>query len=454
MAELLHRAASESALLSAWREVQENDLADGKVNQQVADYARGVLGRLAALSQALRTGTWAPSPVYAMEIDKRSGGKRLLAVPAVEDRVVERALMEVVDDHIDAVLLPWSYAYRKGLSVADALHDLAAARDEGARWVVRADIKDCFEQVPRWPTLTRLREIVPDAELCHLIGRLVNRHGVGPAARRIRPGRGLHQGSSLSPSLTNLYLDSFDRDLLRVGHRVLRYSDDFAVPVATHSEGEKVLSLAGEALKRLDLELNDSKSRIESFDEGVDFLGKITTSRSGTHTPTRVSPLESTVYITEPGASLRTKGSRLRVMRRDKQLLAVPLNRVRQVVCAAPATLTTPFSARRWSTALMSFSPRRTGSSSAASTARTGRMSNSATPSTVLPTGTRRSWTWRGSFRRRKDRQHAHMSPARCTSRAPGADRAHGSPTPRGPQERAAGRVPSGAHGRRRRGIP
>jgi CRISPR-associated protein Cas1 len=343
VAELLHRAASESALLSAWREVQENDLADGKVNQQVADYARGVLGRLAALSQALRTGTWAPSPVYAMEIDKRSGGKRLLAVPAVEDRVVERALMEVVDDHIDAVLLPWSYAYRKGLSVADALHDLAAARDEGARWVVRADIKDCFEQVPRWPTLTRLREIVPDAELCHLIGRLVNRHGVGPAARRIRPGRGLHQGSSLSPSLTNLYLDSFDRDLLRVGHRVLRYSDDFAVPVATHSEGEKVLSLAGEALKRLDLELNDSKSRIESFDEGVDFLGKITTSRSGTHTPTRVSPLESTVYITEPGASLRTKGSRLRVVRRDKQLLAVPLNRVRQVVCAAPATLTTPF---------------------------------------------------------------------------------------------------------------
>ncbi|MGV9525924.1 hypothetical protein ACWDRM_01500 [Streptomyces cellulosae] len=151
MAELLHRAASESALLSAWREVQENDLADGKVNQQVADYARGVLGRLAALSQALRTGTWAPSPGYAMEIDKRSGGKRLLAVPAVEDRVVERALMEVVDDHIDAVLLPWSYAYRKGLSVADALHDLAAARDEGARWVVRADIKTASSRCPAGP---------------------------------------------------------------------------------------------------------------------------------------------------------------------------------------------------------------------------------------------------------------------------------------------------------------
>jgi CRISPR-associated protein Cas1 len=112
--ELLHRAASEAALLDAWREVQENDLEDGKVTPQVAAYAEGILGRLAALSRALREGSWRPSPVYAMEIEKRSGGKRLLAVPAVEDRIVERALMEVVDDLVDAVLLPWSYAYRKG----------------------------------------------------------------------------------------------------------------------------------------------------------------------------------------------------------------------------------------------------------------------------------------------------------------------------------------------------
>ncbi|WP_086793258.1 CRISPR-associated endonuclease Cas1 [Streptomyces thermovulgaris] len=343
MAELLHHAASEAVLLNAWREVQENDLEDGKVSPQVAAYSNGILERLAALSRALREGTWEPSPVYAVEIEKRSGGKRLLAVPAVEDRIVERALMEVIDDTIDAVLLPWSYAYRKGLSVADALHDLTQARDDGARWVVRADIKDCFERIPRWAALTRLREVVPDAEACHLIGRLVNRKGVGPAARRIRQGRGLHQGSSLSPVLTNLYLDSFDRDLLRAGFRVLRYSDDLAVPVATQADGEKVLKIAQEALRRLDLELNEDKSRIESFDEGVDFLGKTITARSGIRTTTYVSPLESTVYVTEPGSSLRAKGARLRVVRKDKQLLSVPFDRVRQVVCTTSATLTSPF---------------------------------------------------------------------------------------------------------------
>lgn len=89
--------------------------------------------------------------------------------------------------------------------------------------------------------------------------QLVNRRGVGPAARRIRSGRGLYQGSVLSPVMTNLYLDAFDRDLLRSGYRVLRCSDDFAVPVATHSQGDRVLELAAQALARLGLELNEAK---------------------------------------------------------------------------------------------------------------------------------------------------------------------------------------------------
>lgn len=137
MGDLLHRAISESSLLAAWQEVQANDLEDGKVSDQVAEYARGVLARLTDLGRELKAGTWRPAPVYAREIGKRSGGTRLLAVPAVEDRIVERAVMEVIDEYVDAVLLPWSYAHRKGLGVKDALHDLAAARDEGARWVVR-----------------------------------------------------------------------------------------------------------------------------------------------------------------------------------------------------------------------------------------------------------------------------------------------------------------------------
>ncbi|MBC9725225.1 hypothetical protein [Streptomyces sp. TRM68367] len=150
------------------------------------------------------------------------------------------------------------------------------------------------------------------------------------------PGGACTKGVRSRP-LTNLYLDAFDRDLLRDSHRVLRYSDDFAIPVTTHHQGEQALDLATDALRRLDLELNEAKSRIESFDEGVDVLGKTTTARSGPRTEERPSPLESTLYITEPGTSLRTRGQRLRVVHRDKQLLSVPYNRIRQIAALLPS---------------------------------------------------------------------------------------------------------------------
>lgn len=198
--------------------------------------------------------------------------------------------------------------------------------------MVRADIKDCFEAIPRWSVAERLRSTIADERVVRVVTQLVNRHGVGPAAKRIRKGRGLHQGSPLSPVLTYLYLDSFDRAMLRHGHRVLRCSDDFAVPVTMHAAGEWVLELIESALRELDLGLNEDKSRIESFDEGVDFLGQIVAARSQAGTTTYVSPLEATVYVTESGSSIRSRGGRLRVMHRDRQLLSVPYDRVKQVV--------------------------------------------------------------------------------------------------------------------------
>lgn len=216
-------------------------------------------------------------------------------------------------------------------------------RDDGCPWVVRADIADCFEEIPRWPVLERLRAHLPDGDLCLLISHLINRGGVGPAAKRIRAGRGLHQDSALSPVLTNLYLDAFDRALLRAGHRVLRYSDDFAIPVPDRRTGQAALALAVEALKELELRLNTDKSEILAFDEGVQFLGTVTTANSGTRGDQLATPLEGTVYVTEPGSILRTRGDRLRVTKSDTTILAVSLKRTRQIVAHGRVGMTTPF---------------------------------------------------------------------------------------------------------------
>ncbi|MFC4628005.1 hypothetical protein ACFO6V_07165 [Promicromonospora alba] len=115
-----------------------------------------------------------------MEIMKPSGGKRLLAVPTVEDRVVERAVMEVVDDFIDSTLLPWSFAYRKGIAIKDAIDELTQARDDGARWDARADAEDDIGEGA--PVGSAVRERVN----CCLI-----RTGWCCFVRRSRRGRGV-----------------------------------------------------------------------------------------------------------------------------------------------------------------------------------------------------------------------------------------------------------------------
>src|SRR5690242_2954861 len=105
MGTLLHRATDEVALLLGRR--CQSDLEDGVPSPQLLDYEQGVLGKLHDLVNALRAGTWQPHPVFAREIPKSAGRSRLIAVPHVEDRVVERAVLGVLDDVIDPLLLPW-----------------------------------------------------------------------------------------------------------------------------------------------------------------------------------------------------------------------------------------------------------------------------------------------------------------------------------------------------------
>ncbi|RKS07015.1 CRISPR-associated protein Cas1 [Nocardiopsis sp. Huas11] len=347
MGDLLRQVADSERLFSAWNEVRDNDLEDGVKSDQVQDFERGALRNLVELSEQLSAGEYEPGPVVAIEVPKSSGGTRLLAIPTVRDRIVERAVLEVMDPYLDPVLSPWSFAYRSGLGVADAIRALAQARDAGARWVVRSDISDCFERIPRWPVMTRVKEILPDAELCLLVQHLISRDATGRAAHRVRAGRkqgrGLHQGSALSPALTNLYLDAFDKAMLGRGYQVLRYADDFAIPADSQTEAEGALSEAGEVLAEWGLELNESKSRIVSFDEGVEFLGRTVGSRDSVAAEDRASPLEATVYVTTPGALVRSRDDRVRIEHGEKKLLSVNLKRVRQIVGVGRVGFSTPF---------------------------------------------------------------------------------------------------------------
>ena len=337
MGGLLARATSGEALLRAWGEVRASAYSDGDPGAAVLAFESHALERLTELAKVLAEGTYQPRPLTRVTIPKPAGGSRDLAVGAAEDRVLERAILEVLDPLVDPVLSPWSFAYRRGLGVRDAVRALTEARESGARWVVRTDFDDCFDSIPRWAALERLAEIVPDTELVGLVQRLIGRPVLGQPQSN---GFGLHQGSGLSPVLSNLYLDAFDRRLMSLGHQVIRYGDDIAIPVSDRPAGERVLELAAAEAAALKLRLESTKSQVVSYDEGVPFCGQIVTATSGPGNSGQSRPLQGTIFVTTEGALLRAKGERVRIEKADELLANVNFKRVRQIVCVGRVGVT------------------------------------------------------------------------------------------------------------------
>jgi len=211
MGSIFARAFTEQALLRAWGTVRASALDDGEPDREVDIFERRAAGRVVELAEQLAAGTWRPDPVRRVEIPKPTGGVRVLGIPPLADRLVERTLLDELDPIIDPSLLPWSFGYRRGLGPKDAVAALTDARDEGATWVARSDVRDFFTRVPQWEVLRRLREVVDDERVVHLVGMLLDRPVAGARVAGPDRGLGLHQGSVLSPLLSNLYLHEFDR---------------------------------------------------------------------------------------------------------------------------------------------------------------------------------------------------------------------------------------------------
>lgn len=340
---LLDALESERRLLDAWEDVLRAGSDDGPPSAELADWAETAATRVADIAAAFRDRTWRPSPVVSFQLSKPSGGVRNLAIPSISDRVVERALLELITPLVDPLLSPWSFGYRRGVGVNDAIRALVEARDDGLQVVLRVDIKDFFDNVPRWELLRRLGEVLTDPPVVVLVGDLMARRLVGRNAPRLRDGRGLHQGSPLSPLLANLYLDAFDRAMMRCGWMAIRFGDDMAIPVSTRADAERALDDAREALESLGLELNLGKTHIRHVDQGVEFLGQTIGSATGRGVEPSSSPLETTVFVVTEGSWIRTRGKRVVVQNGEEVLLRLHPNRVRQVVTIGRVGLTTSF---------------------------------------------------------------------------------------------------------------
>jgi CRISPR-associated protein Cas1 len=192
MGALLDQVVRPASLTKAWEQVLANDMADDLLSPGVRRFAERAEATIAEMSQQLATGRYTPRPLTEVVIAKDDGGERVLRIPAVPDRVVERALLTVLTPQVDPWLGPASFAFRPGLGVADAVRELARRRDEGYQWVLRTDIDNCFLTVDVRRAHRCLTVLIDDAELLAVVDLLLHRTArrPGTTAPVARPGVG------------------------------------------------------------------------------------------------------------------------------------------------------------------------------------------------------------------------------------------------------------------------
>ncbi len=269
----LSEALTEAALTAAWERVNANAGASGSDHQTVAAFGRHLTRELQRLRQEVITGSYTPRPLQLVPIPKTKGGHRLLAIPAVRDRVLQTAVARLIGPHLDHLFAPDSYGYRPGRSVAQAVARVQAYRDAGLVHVVDADIKSYFDHIDHRRLLELVKTHVLDEGIQHLVelwlSAVLWERGKLPRLQT----KGVGQGSPLSPLLSNLYLDAFDHALQSQGLAVVRYADDFVVLCPDTLTASRALVLVRQILNDFKLSLNEAKTRLTSFEAGFEFLG-------------------------------------------------------------------------------------------------------------------------------------------------------------------------------------
>lgn len=284
------------------------------------------------LSARIRGGAWEPQPATAFSVPKRHGGTRTISMLQPSDRIVHRHLLDLLAPPLDRTLSEACTGFRKGRSIVDVRHRIAAAVREGYGWVFETDIEEFFDQID-WQVLERtLRERLPRADVKTL--RMVLRAVRTPLSRKegaVPRHRGVLQGSPLSPLLANVVLDGFDRALAAPERRVLRYGDDVLVLCRSREDAEQAMETAAEQVEQLGMRLKAEKTRVSALNEGVGFLGFDLGPSLEEETVHR-SRLRRTLYIREQFALVGVDGGSLVVKEKGKLVDRIPLHRIGELV--------------------------------------------------------------------------------------------------------------------------
>lgn len=279
-------------LYNAFKQVKRAKGAAGIDRQSLSDFEQNLVENLTALHQELSLKTYQPQPVKRVEIPKDGGGIRLLGVPTVRDRIVQQAIVDVLDPIFDPNFHPSSYGYRKGRSCHHAINKASIfIRQYQRQYVVDMDLSKCFDMLDHDLIIESIKRRVTDGSLLKLIRQFLE-SGVMINGTYEPTTIGSPQGGVISPLIANIYLDRFDQQMMARNHRIVRYADDILILCCTKKAAENAYATAEKILEgELKLEINKEKSHIAHSDEGIKFLGVEIKSRY-----TQIQPKKLTAF--------------------------------------------------------------------------------------------------------------------------------------------------------------
>ena len=270
----LEKILESANLNAALKKVESNKGAPGVDGMRTDELRQYITDHPGELRRVLLDGTYRPKPVKRVTIPKSEPGKfRELGIPTVIDRLVQQAVLQVLNLYYDTTFSTSSYGFRPFRDCKDAVLHCIRQTDEGKVWAVDVDLEKFFDTVNHSRLIRKLSTRIKDPRVISLIHRML-KSGIDTGNGVVASTVGLMQGGPLSPLLANIYLDELDKELEKRGHSFARYADDLIVLCSSKRAAERTLRSLTKLLEgRMLLKVNQAKSGVSYITYGVKFLG-------------------------------------------------------------------------------------------------------------------------------------------------------------------------------------
>lgn len=271
---LIDKVFAERNLLAAFQQVASKDGAAGVDHVTVTQFERTLPESLRELTTQLKNGTYHPQAIRRVHIPKPGTNEtRPLGIPAVQDRMVQTAVVNVIEPIFERDFAEHSYGFRPGRGCKDALRQVDELLKAGYVYVVDADLKGYFDSIPHAGLMRRLRTKIADGPVLSLIESFLKAN-ILDGLEEWSPETGAPQGAVLSPLLSNIYLNPLDHLMADAGFAMVRYADDFVILCRTPAEASRALELVQNWVAENGLTLHPTKTKVvDARNEGFDFLG-------------------------------------------------------------------------------------------------------------------------------------------------------------------------------------